>query len=312
MENRDRPIVPGERPRPSVFAATGIVLGAAIGLWIASFLATLIAPEGGARQEIAMNLIFYLPFILLPIALYGLRRRPSAEILRLNPMPVLPTVTVVFLALMSVYAASSLDSLWTLALNALGLHAPKIDLAMESRADLTLAIITTAALPAIFEELLFRSFVFAAWEDRGTRLAMAVSTLMFALLHGNLFGLPAYLMVGAVSAYLVFSLDSLYAGITYHTVYNAAILVIMHLLSGTEVPQAEAAAVSVGSIAADLFITAALMMLLIRTLELRRRLTTQIRAIPRAKKPLRAREWAVLAALAIVMLGTMLIVLLEV
>ena len=311
MESQASPRIPVDRPRPSIFAASALTLLAAVGLWVASAAASYLVPESGIGQDFALNALYYGLFVLAPIALYAARRRGLSGAMRLEPMPVLPSLTVILLALMSVYAASALDSLWTLALNALGLSAPEVGLKVGDSRALMLAVINSAAIPAICEELLFRGFVLSAWESRGTHFAIGVSTLFFGLLHGNLFGLPAYLMVGAISAYLVYSLNSIYAGIMYHTVYNAAILAIVHLLSGEGAAQPAVTAGLVGSIATELMVTLAVIFSMLFTLNLRRRISG-IEPIPRIREPLRVRDRAMAAAALLVMIATLVIVLVEV
>ena len=311
MEDNHTFIPPLDRPRPSIFDATLMVLIASVGLWIASLLVLMWLPEPGAARELSLNALYYLPFVVVPAVICRVRRPGISDSLRLNPLPVLPTISVIAVALMSVYAASALDGLWTMGLEALGLTAPAVDLTFGSTRELLLGIVSAAAIPAVCEELLFRGFVFAAWESRGTAFAVWISALLFALLHGNPFGLPAYLLVGAISAYMVFALDSLYAGIAYHTVYNSAILVIGYLLKDAGDPAPMSSGRLALSMAVDGLLTCGLIAVMLRTFELRRRMLG-IEAIPRIREPLRRREVVALIALGIVLVGTAVAVLLGV
>ena len=116
MEQKNTFIPLTERRRPTVFAAAGLVLIAALGLWVGTLLSLALAPESAAMQELLTAVIYYLPFVLLPPILYGLKHRGLSDGLRLNPMPLLPTLSVILLALMCVYAASAIDSLWVMLL----------------------------------------------------------------------------------------------------------------------------------------------------------------------------------------------------
>lgn len=297
-----------EAPRPTILAATAALLLAALGLWIASLLASQLQINDAAARELIFCAIYYLPFIALPIVLYAARRPGLSTSLRLNPLPVVPTLAVVSVAMLSVYLASAADGLWGLMLDALGLHAPDVSVDLDTPRALTLAILSSAALPAIFEELLCRGFVFSAFETHGTRFSIWLSALMFALLHGNVYGLPAYFLVGAVSAVLVFALDSLYAGMVYHTVYNAFILVTLYMLPQMSEDAAASQSPAVLSILIDVVTFGLLMFLLLRMLDRRRRLLG-IEPVPRVSAPLRRSEWALLAALFIVFIGTSVLVL---
>lgn len=313
MDERENTVLPLiERPRPTIFAAEAIMLLAALGLWVASIVTARLRVPDPTWQEFVYDALYYLPFVGLPVALYCLKRRGLSAALRLNPLPVLPTLTVVLAALLSVYAASAVDGLWGAALDALGLHEPDVSVGIASSRDLSLAILHSAALPAIFEELLCRGLVFSAFESRGTGLAVWVSAALFALMHGNVYGLPAYFMVGAISAFLVFALDSLYAGMVYHTVYNTFILVILYLLpKAGEAVEAQAQAVSPLAVAVDAIFIGILLFLNLRMLDRRRRLMG-IEPVPRVREPLRRGERALLVLLGIVFVGTSALVLLGV
>ena len=310
----DRELSPGliERPRPTVFAALGLMLIAVIGLWLSSLLVAYVLPEMGTYRDFWMDAVFYLPFVLLPIAVYCSRRPGLGDAMRLGPMPPLSTLVVVLAALMSVYMASAVNGVWSLLLDALGLHEPEVELEIASSRELMLAIVHTAAIPAICEELLCRGFVLSALESRGTRFAIWASALMFALMHGNVYGLPAYLLVGAVSGFFVFALDSVYAGIVYHTVYNAAILAVIYMIPGLQQDASAAPSDGIGlSVIFDALVIGLSMYLLLRSVDLRRRIRG-IEVVPRIREPLRKGEKILLIALGIVYVGTAVLVLLGV
>lgn len=291
-------------PRPTLFAASGFVLLAAVGLWISTLL-ELLLPDASMA---IVNALYYLPFMLLPVGLYMLRQPGLVPAMRLNALPVLPTLSAALLGLLSVYVASMLSAVWGTALDALGLRGLSGAPVPQSEAELVTSILTLAAMPAICEELLFRGFVLSAWESRGTWFAMGVTAVLFALLHGNLYGIPAYLLVGAVAGYLAFALDSLYAAMIYHTVYNASCLVLPYLASGQGEADVAIDAATVFSLALQTIMIAAMMAMLIVTLRLRAR-REGIEPIPRIRRPLEGRDKVMLLAAVLVMTTSMLILL---
>ena len=293
-----------ERERPSVNAANAFVLLAVLGLWIASVLAGLaVRARGGAVNPIVLEGVldaaYYLPFMVLPVALY-MRRRDLFYGMRLNPLPFGSTLLLIPLAVLCVFAADVISLAWELVLERLGfVYALESPMPQNSR-ELTLAILFMAAVPAVCEELLMRGFVLSAWEGRGTALAVVVSSAMFALLHANIFGLPVYFALGMLAGYLVVALDSLYAGIVFHTLYNTACLAISYLLAPTEQEaQAAAEAVASGSmtaaIIAEFLVVLLLIALLLRFIQLRARLAG-VQPAPRVRIPLRPLEKALLFA----------------
>ena len=292
------------QPRPTLFAASGFVLLAAVGLWISTLL-ELLLPDAGMA---IVNALYYLPFMLLPVGLYMLRQPGLVPAMRLNALPVLPTLSAALLGLLSVYVASMLSAVWGTALDALGLRGLSGAPVPQSEAELVTSILTLAAMPAICEELLFRGFVLSAWESRGTWFAMGVTAVLFALLHGNLYGIPAYLLVGAMAGYLAFALDSLYAAMIYHTVYNASCLVLPYLASGQGEADVAIDAATVFSLALQTIMIAAMMAMLIVTLRLRAR-REGIEPIPRIRRPLEGRDKVMLLAAVLVMTTSMLILL---
>ena len=290
-------------PRPTLTAASGFVCLAAVGLW-----ASMLAGSALGTSDMALlNALYYLPFVGLPLLIYGRARRGLGAALRLNPPPELPLIGVTLLALLSVYAASGLSAIWGRGLDALGLSMPGSVPMPQTRREAALAILTMAAFPAIFEELLFRGFVLSAWESRGTAFAIGVSAALFALLHSNLYGLPAYLLVGAVSGLVTFATDSVYTGIVYHTVYNAAAILISYLLSGQEAAEGAVTPAALLSMALTALFALALMALLLTSL-LRRAQSAGIEAIPRIRRPLSDRERVALLAAVLLMLASIAVV----
>ena len=295
-------------PRPTLFAASGFICLAAIGLWVAELILTLLPASAAGGVMVVENALYYLPFVVLPLALYMVRRPGLSEAMRLNPLPVLPTLSVALLALLSVYATSALATVWGLGLDALGLRSPGAAPVPESRQALALSIFTMAAFPAICEELLFRGFALAAWETRGTWFAVGVTSGLFALLHGNLYGLPVYLLVGAVAGFVTVALDSVYAGMVYHTVYNAACLVIPWLMAAQDGAAVAMTPSLVLSMVLETLTILAMMAMLTASLLLRAR-NHGVMPIPRVRRPLEGRDRVMLAAAVAVMAVTILVVL---
>lgn len=297
-----------ERERPSISAAAWLTLLASAGLWAGTLVELFVMPGTAAGRELFTVAIYYLPFVLLPVVLYGARRRGLSDGLRLNPMgSILSVISVMFLGVLCVYAASAIDSVWVSLLDAIGLKEPVSALETGPDISVTLQVVTSALVPAVCEELLFRGVVFSAFEGRGTWRAVWLSAAVFALMHGNLYGLPAYFLVGAMSAFIVFAMDSLYAGMLFHTTYNAAILVIVRLVSAQEPAAAEAAAYSGIGIALDVVMTFLMIAALVIPLNTRRVLAG-IEPVPRNRQKLTGREKLLLIAMTALMVVDLTVV----
>ncbi|MBQ7378182.1 MAG: 5-formyltetrahydrofolate cyclo-ligase [Clostridia bacterium] len=94
-----------------------------------------------------------------------------------------------------------------------------------SRHDGTMAgmlylVLGYAILPAVCEELIFRSMLCAEFEGRGVACAIAVSSVLFSMLHFNLLAMPVYLFAGVVLALTMYATRSVFCTMIVHFLYN--------------------------------------------------------------------------------------------
>ena len=68
-----------------------------------------------------------------------------------------------------------------------------------------------------------------AWERRGTKTALMITSVLFALLHGTILGLPTQLIMGLVLGYVLIITDSLYVSMIFHTVHNSAAVILSYI-----------------------------------------------------------------------------------
>lgn len=237
QNNASRP----ERPESRVFAASGLYLLAAMGLFAVSFfsgplVAALQRVFPGMTREwatLATNTLYYLPFLYLPVALWASRGRSAC--LRLNPVSFGATVRVVVIALLFFSGAYNLNVLWSALWQKLGLNVFVSDYVRPADSgELTRSVLSATLLAGVCEELLFRGVMLSAWEPRGGRRAVWVTAILFAMLHGSLLGLPTQLLCGLLLALIVRWTDSIYAGMIFHSAYNAAAVLFNYVSSGVE------------------------------------------------------------------------------
>ena len=131
----------------------------------------------------------YFPFVLFP-TIAAVWNAPDA--LRLHPLPVRNALRVCVLALLTVITAQNGTYLWLAILQKLGLNVFAVGTPVPTtRSELYLCLASAAILAPICEELLFRGAMLSAWEARGGRRAVWITTILFAMLHGSTEGLPA-------------------------------------------------------------------------------------------------------------------------
>lgn len=81
-------------------------------------------------------------------------------------------------------------------------------------------ILAYALLPALCEELIFRSILCAEYERFGVGVAIAASAIFFALLHFSLSLFLSYLVSGALLAVAMYATRSFWTAFVLHVSYN--------------------------------------------------------------------------------------------
>ena len=299
---------PATAPRPTRRSVLLLWVIAGAGLILSSLFSLLLySVSGNANPQLQLlvnSLVYYLPFLALPVFLLVRRTPDMWQSLRPYPISLFSVLSIVSLALVGVFFMTDLTALWTILLEAAGLNAGGSSLAVPTNAPgLMLTVFCVAVLPGVCEEFLFRGVVLPAFERYGTRHAVLVTGAMFALLHGSLTGLPAHFLLGIIIGSLVVCCDSIYAGLIFHTAYNAATLILTSIANRSANAAAEYARMldAVGGLSGaaallgEMLLMGAMMYFTLRMF----RMTARLRKItfqPRHREPLRASEWALLAA----------------
>ncbi|MBQ8653384.1 MAG: CPBP family intramembrane metalloprotease [Clostridia bacterium] len=95
----------------------------------------------------------------------------------------------------------------------------------ENEVQWMLAVLALCLTPAVCEEAFFRGSVLTGMTMSGQKWsALAMTTLLFALMHGSLAGLPGHLTVSLLSTLLMLRWGKLRVCVLMHLGYNAASL----------------------------------------------------------------------------------------
>lgn len=94
------------------------------------------------------------------------------------------------------------------------------------------ALFTTAILPALGEEILFRGLLYNTYSKISPRKGILLSASLFALMHMNFYQMIYAFFVGIIFALMMEAADSLLVPMLMHFVYNA-----ISVLSGYAVYQ---------------------------------------------------------------------------
>ncbi len=180
----------------------------------------------------ATDALYQMGVLALPVVWYAARHPGVDQSMRLGRPHPLTAVYALALAVGALPLATCLSGWWTLLLQSLGAALPEPAAAPSTPAGLAHALLLSALLPGLCEELMFRGGIFGAWERRGAENALVVSALMFAALHGSVQGLPTQLVMGFALGYIVLRSGSVWVGAIVHCAFNAAVLVLGYLLGG--------------------------------------------------------------------------------
>ena len=93
--------------------------------------------------------------------------------------------------------------------------------------DLFANLLRHALLPALLEEMLFRFIPVRLIGARSQRAAMLVSSILFSLIHMNLFQIPYALFAGSVFAFLTLVTGSIIPSMILHFINNTVSVIWM-------------------------------------------------------------------------------------
>jgi hypothetical protein len=94
---------------------------------------------------------------------------------------------------------------------------------------LIISLLIVAVVPAICEEIMMRGIIMRAYEIRGTRTGLIISSLFFGFIHGDIKNFFGPLFFGLVFGYLVMRTGSLLAGIIAHFSNNVFAMLLAYL-----------------------------------------------------------------------------------
>lgn len=218
--------------RPSPTAGLAAFLLAVLGLTAFTFLYLALGHLGVrlGNYEFLYDIALQVIVFGMPVLLYyrhEVDMRPAMRLRRVDPLSVLLIILAAFAGML---ALNWISIYWTVFLDSIGLvTSTGTETVPRTLPQLWLALITSALIPAIFEELLFRGLLLPSLEPLGKRRAILISGCFFALLHGSVEALPAHLPLGFMLAWLVLGSGSLCSAIIYHAAYNAVILVAAYI-----------------------------------------------------------------------------------
>lgn len=105
--------------------------------------------------------------------------------------------------------------------NEIGIRPPEMPAYLENNpVSLALNILIFALLPAILEEMLYRGYILRTLLPHGKLFAIIASSLLFALMHGNILQIPFAFIVGLACGYLAVKTGSVWVAVMLHFLNN--------------------------------------------------------------------------------------------
>jgi len=104
-------------------------------------------------------------------------------------------------------------------------------LSMSSPMHLIVSFIVLAILPGVSEELFFRGILMRFVDKRSRNIIFPIilSSLMFALMHSNVYGLPSIFLAGCLLGFIYYITGSLWCSIVAHIFFNGMQVVLTYL-----------------------------------------------------------------------------------
>lgn len=106
----------------------------------------------------------------------------------------------------------------------------KAFLSMKSAGQLIMSLMVMAVLAGVSEELFFRGLLlrFGTRITNNLVLGILISSLLFAMMHTNIYGLPSIFMAGILLGTFYYLTGSLWCNILAHIVYNGSQVLLIY------------------------------------------------------------------------------------
>ncbi len=189
----------------------------------------LIGANPDGIYESALTYVFYSPLaVFLPyfIAAKGSKNKFSEMITFDKHSPALGT-GVVLMGFLGMVAGNIASNIFIMLFPSLSNISDMISTnAASNYTELIVEILYMAAIPAIFEELAFRGVVLKMLRPYGDVFAIVMSSLAFALIHGNFIQIPMTFCAGLFMGYAYVRTGNLWSSVIIHFINNSLAVLI--------------------------------------------------------------------------------------
>ena len=181
-----------------------------------------------AASEVA-NMGAYVLALLIPAIVYCRRIRiPIYNAFPVSqPKDLAVSLAAVPITLMTVVVGAYTASAMSVFFAVFGLYPTSpVSSVPTGVVEFVLYFISSAILPAIIEELVFRGAIMQSLRRFGDTFALFASSVLFGLVHGNFVQAPMAFVTGLAIGYFVLRTGSLRTGMLIHFVNNALAVIL--------------------------------------------------------------------------------------
>ena len=180
-----------------------------------------------------LNMLVYVLFLAVPtLGVAAIARS------RVQPFPTRWVAPSLFLCLLLAGMAMAVLSnvianYCMLFLEGFGVQMPVFTDTVEyTPLSLALNVISTAMLPALIEEMIFRGYLMGTLRPYGDGAALVLSAFIFGLFHGNVLQFPFAFLLGLVLGWLLIQTGSIWPAVALHFGNNLMSVLLSYFAKG--------------------------------------------------------------------------------
>ncbi len=199
--------------------AVQTVVKTAAGFGVFSGLASLLGTHEGVM---VLNMILYVVQLAVPCLVVA-----RIAGCRQNPFPTKRVRgDIWFIGLfggMALAIVANLVSGWLMEwLATFGIPEPDLpETVLPTYSSLAVNLLSTAVLPAIIEEMIFRGYMLGTLRKHGDGFAVVTTAVLFGVFHGNILQMPFAVILGLALGYLTVITDCIWPAVLLHFSNNA-------------------------------------------------------------------------------------------
>jgi len=215
------------------FLAVGADL--ALGLLLSNFTEVSLSgmmQERGMAEYLLLTLAEYVMYMGVPVLLgWLLFRKQNISLMHREKTDGSLGDGLILLGLGMMVIANMVGSYILVVLESVGIVPADVpDMQDGTVPVLLLNILAVGIAPALLEELLFRGVVLQGLRPAGDTVALAVSALMFGLMHGTIYQIPFAFILGLVFGYIVLKTGNILWSMALHAINNTLAVLMEYWL----------------------------------------------------------------------------------